>query len=144
MQTTMKTDVTKVKLITDMFDKIDLQTHIDHFHPHVRKHRKVRDALDGAMMCDLLDYASPGTRNKMIIEVRDTVEIQTGASRDEVEGYEFAACYDAVREYHLIENNGKSYNNEFWAAAWGVYSSAMIHLAEHKDQQTSMFGTFFD
>ena len=144
MYTTIHSDITKTQIFKTALPLINLNTHIDHFKPHHRKHYQLRDALTGDFMCDLLLNASAGTRSNLIIEIEDYLINVSYLSREDIDGLEFADAYDYVRDQHLQANNMKSCQNAFWSAVWGVYSSGMLKIAKNHQAQTSMFGKLFD
>lgn len=143
MLITHKNDPLQNPLIKSHSTLVDVHTSVNHLDPHVRKHRKVRDALTGADMAGLFDYTGGAVKNKLIDELYDACLQDKRITRDDIDTWEFADVYDAVRERELIENKGKSQGTSFWQAAWGVYTEAMINIAKTKHQQQTMFGQLF-
>ena len=143
MHITQKNDPLQNKLIMDHAKLVDIHTTVNHLDPHVRKQRKVRDALTGADVAGLFDYTGSGVKNKLVDELYDACLQDKRITRNDIDNWQFADVYDAVRERELISNNGKSQNNSFWQAAWGVYAEAMANIAKIKGQQKTLFGQLF-
>lgn len=136
-------------LIQRAIPLVDVAASSKHFLKHIRTHRQgTRDLLPGVVMAGLALDASAGTRNTLEIELREFIESHPKYSltREEIEKNEFADLYDIVRELNLQDNDGKSCDNDFWGAAWGVYTSALLNYAKDKDigRKNTTYGDLFD
>ena len=142
----LKVDPRNEPLIQRALPLVDKLSPKDQFQKHLRTHRQgTRDRLPGIVYAGMLKDCSPGTRNVLYEEVRDWL-LRNDLTQEQIEDTEFASAFDYVREKMLEENNGKSCNNDFWQACWGVYTSAMMRYANEKpvNNADTTYGDLFD
>jgi hypothetical protein len=131
------------KLVKDALPLVEAHLAADQFKTHIRKHRMVRDSITGDIIAGMYDNgSSPGTKNNLLCHIQDELR-SLGMPEHELDKTDIADAYDYLREREMLRNNGKSMNSEFWACAWGIYTSYMMEHANKTSAQGNLFNKLF-
>ncbi len=131
------------KLVKEALPLVETHLAADQFKTHIRKHRKVRDSITGDIIAGMYDNgSSPGTKNNLLCHIQDELR-SLGMPEDDLDKTDIADAYDFLREREMLRNNGKSMNSEFWAVAWGIYTSYMMEHANKVSAQGNLFNKLF-